>query len=290
MNLKTKNRIYFNRFSFVIICLLAIIALFPFFHLVIKLLSEGVKNLSLNFFIQNYPSNMDATLSYIAGESIRGGILSGILGSFYMALITIIIAVPLGITAGIFIHDNRNHLLSNALEYSIHILHGVPSIIVGIIIYLWVVKSLHSFSILAGGISLSFIMLPVLIKNTIRILAAIPSGLRENAFALGYSYPCVMCRVLIPSVKKELTSSVLITLSQTIGEVAPLLYTALGASVVSWNINEPGNSLSLIIWEFFNKPYMIGFMWSTALILFLLIVGLNITAKAIVRKNRIYGK
>jgi phosphate transport system permease protein len=276
-----KFRIYTNKGIIAAICLFSFASLLPFLMLIGKLIKNGLQHINLDFFIRTSPSPIDAVLADLGGETIPGGILNGICGSLYMLIIAVIIAVPFGILIGIYIYENLGKRFTDFLQYINSILYGIPPIITGIVVYVLVVKSLHSFSALAGGIALSICMLPKIIRTTKETLKILPANLKESGFALGGSYTSVVRKIIIPTAKDGLITGILITLSRTLGETIPLIVTAWGCSVINWNINSPVSSVSLLIWDFFNNPNMIDMLWAASLFLFTIVICLNIIAARI---------
>jgi phosphate transport system permease protein len=279
-----KFRTYINKGFIVTICLFSFAGLLPFLVLIKDLIKNGLPHIRLDFFIRTSPSPIDAVLADLSGETIPGGILNGICGSLYLLIIAVIIAVPLGILIGIYIYENLGKRFTNFLQYINSILYGMPPIITGVVVYVFVVKSLHSFSALAGGIALSIYMLPKIIRTTKVALKALPANLKECGLALGGTYTNVLWKIIIPTAKNGLITGVLITLSRALGETIPLIVTALGCSAINWNINTPVSSVSLLVWDFLNNPNMINMLWSASLFLFTIVICLNIIATRIGRR------
>jgi phosphate transport system permease protein len=266
------------------IYLFSFMALIPFLILIWSLLKNGLRNINLNFFIQTFPSSTDAMLANLGGETIPGGILNGICGSLYMILIAIVLAVPLGILAGVYVYENRKKKFAIFIQYINAVLYGMPSLLIGITVYLFVVRSFHSFSALAGGIALAIILLPMIVRSIRETLKMLPVYLKESGLALGGSYTSVLLKIVLPAAKDGLLLSLLISLSRALGKTTPLIVTALGCSMVNWDINSPTSSLSLLIWDFFNNPDMVNMVWSTSLFLFIVVICLNLIAKRISRR------
>jgi phosphate transport system permease protein len=279
-----KFRIYADKFMLVMIYLFSFMALIPFLILIWSLFKNGLRNINLNFFTQTFPSPTDAMLANLGGETIPGGILNGICGSLYIILIALVLAVPLGILTGVYLYDNQKKKFAVFIQYINSILYGMPSILVGITVYLFVVKSLHSFSALAGGIALAIILLPMFVRSIRETLKTLPAHLKESGLALGGSYTRVLLKIVLPAAKDGLLMSLLISLSRALGKTTPLIITTLGCSMVNWDINSPTSSLSLLIWDFFNNPDMVDMVWSTSLFLFIVIICLNLIAKRISRR------
>jgi phosphate transport system permease protein len=271
---------------FRVVCLFSVLALTPFCIIVWKLFSEGVKQFQTNLFTQISPTFVDVMLSQIGDETISGGILNGICGSFLILVIAIIPATPIGILTAVYISDNFPRKFATAVHYANSIMLGAPSIVVGTIVYLWIVKPQNGFSALAGGISLAIIMIPVVVHYTLRVLKTIPAGLKENGFALGMSYIDVMLKIVLPAAGNGLLAGVLLAASRVLGKTAPLIVTALGASTINWDINKPTASISLLIWNFFKNPHTVNLMWSAALFLFAVVMALHGIAKCLSRRQR----
>ncbi|MDR2087634.1 MAG: phosphate ABC transporter permease PstA [Dysgonamonadaceae bacterium] len=279
-----KFRIYINKCFIALICLFSFVVLLPFLMLIARLVKSGLKYICLDFFTQTSPSPVDAMLANLAGEAIPGGILNGICGSLYMLTIALVLTVPLGILTGIYLYENRGKKFANLIQYLNAVCYGMPSIIIGIVVYVSVVKSFHSYSVLAGGIALSISMLPKIIRTTRETLKLLPAYLKESGLALGGSYTGVILKIIMPAAKGGLLTGILISVSRALGETVPLIVTALGCSMINWNINAPASSMTLLIWDFFNTPNMVSMVWATSAFLFSIIICLNLIAKRIGRQ------
>ncbi|MDR0865798.1 MAG: ABC transporter permease subunit [Candidatus Symbiothrix sp.] len=261
------------------VCLFCLPAILPFFVIAWKLFQNGFKQFNGNLFTQVSPTSTEALLACMGSEIIPGGILNGICGSILILSIAILLAVPLGILAGIYIYDNRSRKLTSIISYAGYILQGTSAIVIGLIVYLWIVKPFHGFSAFAGGIALAIFLLPRVARSTLRALNTLPVNLMESGIALGGSYTGVTLKIVLPATHKNLLSNILMSVSQIVGMTAPLIITALGSSGVNWDPGKPTATISLLVWNFFNNPNTVNLMWSSALILFLIVIGLNITAK-----------
>lgn len=257
------------------------------FLIIWELIKKGYKQFNISLFTETSPTSMDAMLAKISNEPIPGGILNGITGTLLILAISIVLAIPVGLSTGIYLAENPKKFFSKVIRNLSDLLQGIPSIVVGIIVYIWVVKPMHSYSALAGGIALGIMMLPMIIRSTEESLKMIPTTFKEAGLALGGSYSSVVLRILVPSAFSGLFTGSLLAISRVMGETAPLLVTVLGASVVNWHITEPTSSISLLIWEFYNDPNLAPLVWSSSLLLLILVLGLNLLAKRISRKWKI---
>lgn len=279
---KTKDKLFFG-----VICLFSALTMIPLFLIIWELLKRGYKQFNISLFTEVAPTSMEAMFAKLSGDTIPGGILNGLAGTFLMLIIAIIVAIPVGILAGIYLAENPKGMFSRLIRNLTDLLQGIPSIVIGVIVYIWVVKPMYSYSALAGGIALSIMMLPMIIRSTEESLKMLPTSLKEAGLALGGSYTTVVLRVLLPSAFGGLFTGSLLAVSRVMGETAPLLVTALGASMINWDITQPTSAVPLLIWEFYNDPNLADLIWATSLLLLLVVLGINIFAKSISKKWKI---
>lgn len=223
-------------------------------------------------------SQMGATFSTIA---------NGIIGTLLMLIIAVIVAVPVGILCGVYLSENKESRVAQIISYMTDLLQGTPSIIIGIIVYIWVVVPTKGYSGLAGSVALFIMMLPLIIRSTEETLKMLPVSLKEAGLALGGSYQRVILKVLLPSAFGGVFTGVLLAVSRVIGETAPLMFTALGCSIMQWDVRRPMSAVPLLIWEFFNDPNMQNMVWSASLLLLVFVLILNLTAKYFAKKWKI---
>nr|MDA3778766.1 phosphate ABC transporter permease PstA [Bacteroidales bacterium] len=254
--------------------------------IIYKLISKGYKQINLALFTELAPDTYEAMIALENGENIPGGILNGITGTLIMVAIASIIAIPIGLLIGIFLYENKTKRYANIIRDITDILQGVPSIVLGLIAYFWVVKSItHGFSALAGSSALGVMMLPLIIRSTEETLKMIPESIKEAGLALGVPYHKIILKVLIPTGLSGLLTGILLAISRIIGETAPLMFTALGSMEVNYNIGKPTSAVPLLIWEFYNNPNMVDLIWSSSLILMIFVLILNLIAKHLIAKK-----
>lgn len=272
---------------YIMVCILSGMVMVPLFLIIWELLRKGYKQFNLSLFTEVAPTSMDAMLAKMSGDIIPGGILNGLTGTILILGAAIVIAIPIGILVGIYLAENQKNKFAGIIRNLAELLQGVPSIVVGIVIYAWVVKPMHSYSALAGSVALAVMMLPMIIRSTEESLKMLPASLKEAGLALGGSYMNVILRVLLPSAFGGLFTGSLLAISRVMGETAPLLVTVLGAAVVNWDMTRPTSAVPLLIWEFYNDPNLSGLIWSSSLLLLLFVLGINIIAKTIAQKWKI---
>jgi phosphate transport system permease protein len=269
------------------VILFSLIATVPIILILYQLIKKGVGQINFDFFTKVAPDSWDAMTAISSGKVIPGGILNGIGGTFMMVSVASIIAIPLGILIGIFLYENKDKRYANIVRDISDILQGAPSIVLGIIGYVWVVKHItHGYSALAGSVALSIMMLPLIIRSTEETFKMIPVSIKEAAAALGVPYHKIILKVLIPTGLSGLSTGILLALSRVIGETAPLMLTALGNPTLSFNLNKPADAVPLLIWQFYNDPNMVNLIWSSSLFLVGLVLLLNLISKRIGAKRR----
>ena len=272
---------------FILVCFFSFLAMVPLFFILWDVISKGYKNFNLHLFTEVTPSSVDALMSRMNGDPIPGGILNGITGSALIVGLAILFSIPLGLFIGIYLADNSGRKFAKVISYLTDLLQGMPSIVVGIIAYAWVVKPLGSYSALAGSVALTIMMLPMIVRSTEETLKMLPVSYKEAGLALGSSYTNVVFKILLPSGFGGIFTGILLAISRVMGETAPLMLTALGASVVNWKVMEPTSAIPLLIWDFYNDPNLVDLIWSTSLLLLIVIFLLNWIAKIVARKWKV---
>jgi phosphate transport system permease protein len=210
-----------------------------------------------------------------------GGILNAIIGSFMVVSIGAVIAIPIGVSVGIYLAENRGKKLSDWVAIAIDVLQGIPSIVIGIVIYIWIVKPTGKFSAYSGSVALAIMMLPPIIKNTEETLILIPTTLKEASLALGASYFKTTMKILLPAGIGGIFSGCIIGIARIAGEVAPLLFTAFGNPAINFNILKPVDTIPKVIFTYASSPYddWHRIAWGGSVILVTFIILLNAIIK-----------
>lgn len=274
---RSSVRLIQNKMVMAIVWMFAALAFFPVASLLLKVLKEGLRVLDINILIMEQPAPLDVMFASLSGEPIQGGIVNGIFGSFYMLFLAILMAVPLGFFAGFYLSENT-HRYATIVRYFNNMIMRIPSILIGLVVYILVVRTMRSYSALAGSIALTVVMFPRIAVATYKQITAIPLLLKEGAYSLGISKINIYFKVFIPMIWRGQVSVIFRETARAIGETAPLIFTALGSGLINWDLDKPTSSLSLLIWRFFNDPYMTGFLWVTALFLLATILILKLIA------------
>lgn len=281
---KTKHRLIKDKAILWSICILASLTAVPLFAILGEVFINGYDQLSWSFFTEPTPTAYKAMQAIENGERIPGGIANGIIGTILILSMAMIVAIPIGILCGIFLAENPKNRFAKIVSYLTDLLQGTPSVIIGIVTYIWIVVPMKGYSAIAGSIALFIMMLPLIIRSTEETLKILPTSLKEAGLALGGNRVRVMLKVQLPAAFGGVFTGILLAISRVIGETAPLMFTALGCSFIRWSINKPISAVPLLIWEFFNDPYLQDMIWGASLFLLLFVLTLNVLSKYLKRK------
>ena len=282
--IRIKNRLAKDKAIRWTVCLLASLSALPLFAILGEVLLRGYDQLTWSFFTEPTPTAYKAMRAIEAGEPIPGGIANGIIGTMIMLGMATIFAIPIGILCGAFLAENSQNRFAQVVSYLTDLLQGTPSVIIGIVTYIWVVVPMKGYSAIAGSIALFIMMLPLIIRSTEETLKILPTSLKEAGLALGGNRGRVMLNIQLPAAFGGIFTGILLAISRVIGETAPLMFTALGCSFIRFAIDKPISAVPLLIWEFFNDPNLQELIWGASLFLLLFVLTLNLTAKYLAKR------
>lgn len=235
--------------------------------------------------VQSFRWNMLWTVT----QGTAGGLENAILGTFELIIISLIIAAPLGIFGGIYVSEFAGAKTAKVIRFMTEILSGVPSIVIGYFAYLLMVLQWGwGFSALAGGIALTIIMLPYILRSTEASLLQVPLTLREAAWGLGMTRFQAIRKVIVRPAAGGMATGVLLAIAIGMGETAPLLYTA------GWSRLNPTfqlthhqlGYLTYIVWTYIDMPYdeAHALAYSAAFVLLVIVLAINIGVRALVNR------
>ena len=217
-----------------------------------------------------------------------GGISNTIVGTFTMVGIAALISVPIGVGAGIFFSEWSSSRLATVSGFMNDVLTGFPSMVIGLFVFIILVLTTKHFSAFAGALALSFIMLPIVARTTSESLRLVPTTLREASMALGVPRWKTILKIVVGTGKNGLLTGVILAVARATGETAPLLLTAAtGTHYITNLFNQPTGSMTVLIYEYATTPYAnwITQAWGTALVLILIMLGLNLFVKLTIGRN-----
>ena len=239
-----------------------------------SLFSNGVAGLSWDVFTKMTPPP----------GTTDGGLANAIFGSIAMTSLGVAIGAPLGMLAGVYLAEyGRYEKLSDVVRFINDILLSAPSIIIGLFVYMAVVKPTGGFSGYAGALALAVIVVPVVVRTTEDMLLLVPNTLREAASALGLPRSLVIKRIALRAARAGVITGVLLATARVAGETAPLLFTSLSNQVWSVNMGKAMANLPVTINAFVQSPYETWrqLAWTGALLITLAVLTLNIVARVL---------
>jgi len=261
------------------VIVLAFLVTVPLLFILYYIFKEGIRHINWSFFVH---------LPKPVGE-VGGGIANALIGSLILVFVASIVAIPIGIFGGVYLAENRSTRLAYWSRLAVDILQGVPSIVVGIAIYFWIVKPMGGFNAFSGSLALAIMMLPIIVRSTEENLKLLPESLKEAGLALGVPYHRVILKVLLPCAFSGILSGVMLSVARIAGETAPLLFTAFGNPFMNTNIFKPMQSLPLIIFNYATSPYTEwkNLAWGASVVLLVWVLLLNILTKLLTRRMRV---
>jgi phosphate transport system permease protein len=261
------------------VILLACLSMLPLLLILYFITRNGIAVINWEFLSQ---------LPRPIGEQ-GGGVVNAVAGTAILIVLSSILSIPFGITTGIYLSEKSEGKIAHIARLCVVVLQGTPSIVIGIVAYLWVVAPFHSFSAISGGVALSIMMLPVIIKATEETLKLMPYHLKEASLALGVPYHKTILKVILPTGISGILTGILLSLARITGETAPLLFTAFGNQFMNWNLFKPIDSLPYRIFYYAMSPYpeWHAFAWGASFVLVVVVLGLNLIARGVAVKWKV---
>ncbi|HUW80384.1 MAG TPA: phosphate ABC transporter permease PstA, partial [Acidocella sp.] len=231
------------------------------------------------------------TLFTTVTNGVGGGLLNAIEGTFVITAGAMVIAAPIGIGAGIYLSEYGQNKLGSTIRFLADVLTGVPSIVLGYFSYIvFIIKLGWGFSALAGAITIAILIVPYLARITELALTQVPDTMREAGFALGATEPTVVFKIILPGAASGVITGALLALAISVGETAPLIYTA-GWSNYMWNgklTHSPIGYLTYVIWSFINQPFAEShaLAFAAAFLVMLVVLAINIGVRLVLRRTK----
>jgi len=253
-----------------------VVALIPLFSILGEVVLKGASSININFLTQPSPT---------VGEA-GGGVANAVQGTLLTIGLASLIGVPLGLASGIFLSEYSESKISSPIRFFNDVLSGFPSIVVGIFGYALIARAI-GFSVTAAAFALAIIMLPIVTRTTEEAMKLVPTTVREAAIALGVPRWRTIVSVVLSGAKKGMTTGILLAVARIAGESAPVLVTM---GYWRWwfgGFNQPVASLTLNIYIFAISPFQSWqvLAWGSALVLVMLILGINIVVRAATREK-----
>jgi phosphate transport system permease protein len=257
----------------------ALIAAIPLVSLLIYVAAQGLQRFDFDFFTQ-LPTPVGVE---------GGGMANAIVGTLTLVLIASCVGLPIGIFAGVYLAEfGKKGKFACTVRFTADILSGVPSIVTGIVAYGLIVKSMGRFSAIAGGIALGFMMIPVVTRTTEELVKMVPQSLREASLALGVTQWRTTLSIVMRTARNGILTGVLLSIARISGETAPLLFTAFSNHFWPSGLDQPTASLTVQVFTYAISPFdeWHAKAWTGALVLLLMVLGINLVAKLFFKNAR----
>ncbi|HEY3285714.1 MAG TPA: phosphate ABC transporter permease PstA [Gemmatimonadaceae bacterium] len=261
--------------------LAAILATLPLIFILALLIKQGASSLNWAFFTE---------MPKPVGET-GGGMANAMVGTMMLILVASAIGLPIGIGAGLYLAEHRNGRVAWVVRFLSDVLNGLPSIVVGIFAWQFLVRPVKQFSALAGGIALAVMMVPLVTRATEEMIKLVPDSLREAALALGFPRWRTSLTVVLRTALPGIVTGALVAVARIAGETAPLLFTAFGNQFWSTSLTQPISALPLQIFSYAISPYeeWHALAWAGSLVLLALVLVISLIARYVTRSRFGHG-
>ena len=238
------------------------------------ILVKGVPNLNLKMFAWRYNT-----------ENLS--LLPALLNTILMTALSLLIAVPLGVFAAIYLveYAHRGSKLVRIIRMNAETLAGIPSIVYGLFGMLFFVTALKlGFSMLSGALTISIMILPVILRTSEEALMSVPDSYREGSFGLGAGRLRTVFRVVLPDAIPGILAGVILGVGRTVGETAALLYTAGTSSDTVSGIMDSARTLSVHMYALSQEGLYINQTYATAVVLLIIVIGINALSASLAKR------
>ncbi len=242
--------------------------------LIIYILMHGVPYLKPSLFSFVYTSD-------------NASLMPALINTVIMTLLSLLIAVPLGIFAAIFLveYATKDNRFIDVIRLTTETLSGIPSIVYGLFGMLFFVNALGwGFSLLAGAFTLAIMVLPAIMRTTEEALKAIPDSYREGSFGLGAGKLRTVFRIVLPSAVPGILAGIILAVGRIVGETAALIYTAGTVAQVPGNVMGSGRTLAVHMYNLASEGLYMDQAYATAVVLLVLVVGINTLSNVIAKR------
>ncbi len=257
-----------------LVMLATLLTFLTLFFLIIYLLMKGVPHLSADLFSLHYTSD-------------NVSLFPALINTVWMTVLALVIAVPLGIFAAIFLveYAGKGNRFVDVIRLTTETLQGIPSIVYGLFGMLFFVTKLKwGLSLLSGAFTLAIMILPLIMRTTEESLKSVPESYREGSFGLGAGKLRTIFRIVLPAAVPGILAGVILAIGRVVGETAALMYTAGTVAQIPDSIMGSGRTLALHMYVLSNEGLHTDKAYATAVILLVLVIGIN-TISTVVAKR-----
>lgn len=259
---------------FLLVMLAAVITFAVLIFLIVYILVNGLPHITPSLFSPEYSSE-------------NASVVPALINTVIMTLLSLIIAIPFGIFSAIFLveYAGKGNKFVEVIRLTTETLSGIPSIVYGLFGMLFFVNTLGwGFSLLAGAFTLSIMILPLIMRTTEEALKAVPDSYREGSFGLGAGKLRTVFRIVLPSAIPGILAGIILAIGRIVGETAALIYTAGTVAQVPTSVFGSGRTLAVHMYNLSSEGLYMDQAYATAVILLVLVVGINALSSVIARK------
>lgn len=252
----------------------AVISVAALVFLIVYILIKGIPNLTPDLFAWEYNS-----------ENVS--CMPAIINTIVITLLTLVVAVPFGIGAAIYLAEyaKKGNRLVKLIRTMAETLSGIPSIVYGLFGMMFFVTALHwNLSILAGAFTLAIMVLPTIMRTTEEALLTVPDSYREGSYGLGAGKLRTIVRVILPSAMPGILAGIILSVGRIVGETAALIYTSGSATGTIGGVMDSGRTLAIHMYVLTNEGLYTDQAWATAVVLIVLVLGVNTLSEFIAKK------
>jgi phosphate transport system permease protein len=266
-----RRRSYVDRFFRGLCLVAAIVGIIPLFAVIAFVVINGAGAL-----------NLDLLTKPPRASGIGGGAVAAILGTFQLVGVATLLAVPIGVLAAVYTSEFGSRRSAAIIRFAADVMVGIPSILIGIFAFTFLVLPFRQFNAFAGSAALAFLMVPVVMRTTEEIIRLVPNSLREASLALGVPAWRTVLSIVLRTGLGGILTGIMLAVARAAGETAPLLFTALGSRLVNvGSFDKPMDALPLFV--FINARQPITALneqaWGAALLLLLIVLTINILVR-----------
>ena len=279
MHFETEHQHTWRKIKSALACAIAfasaVLVISPLVLVFFYLLVNGAGSVNWDFFTK-LPAPVGA---------VGGGMANAIVGSLELLALAGVIGIPIGVLGGVYLAEYGSARINSVLRFLADVLNGIPSITWGVVVYGLVVLRFKGFSGYAGGLALSLIMIPLILRTTEEVVLLVPNGYREAALALGVSRWKTIVHIVMKTASRGIITGILLALARVGGETAPLLFTAFGNRFWNHDLSQPIAALPLQIFTYAISPYDDWHRqaWAGALVLVTGVFCVNVIVRILTR-------
>ena len=252
----------------------AVITLTAIAFVILYILIKGIPHLSLDLFAWEYNS-----------ENVS--LLPALINTVYMAIISLLVAVPLGIGAAIYLveYAGKGNKLVEVVRVTAETLSGIPSIVYGLFGSLFFVKFMElGMSLVSGALTLSIMILPLIMRSSEEALLAVPISYREGSFGLGAGKLRTVFKIVLPSAIPGILSGIILGIGRIVGESAALIFTAGTVAEVVTSLMDSTRTLAVHMYTISGEGLYINQTYATAVVLLVLVIVINTISEMIAKR------